>query len=238
MVEYVIDCLDRGAGGWVVTPNLDILRRWITEPQIATLCSQATLVVADGMALVWAARLQGTPLPERVAGSDLIHSLSEAAAMHGRTVYFMGGNPGTAETTARVLHERHPALRVVGSYCPPVGFEEDPQEVARIRNALTALQPDIVYVGLGMPKQERLIAELRQLLPRTWWLGVGVSFSFVSAQILRAPTWMQSMGLEWLHRMCQEPKRLAGRYLVHGLPFAARMFLHCGWRRLRQKLRQ
>ena len=232
-VELVLGELDAGRGGWVVTPNLDILRRWVAEPEIAALCSQASLVVADGMAIVWAARLQGTPLPERVAGSDLIHSLTARAAQRGRSVFFLGGNPGTADDAARILAERNPGLRVAGTLCPPFGYESDARALDELRERVVNANPDIVYVGLGLGKQDRLIARLRTDLPRAWWLGVGVSFSFVSGDVRRAPTWMRGAGLEWLHRLAQEPRRLAGRYLVHGLPFAARLFASCAVRRLR-----
>lgn len=233
VLDLVLDELDAGRGGWVVTPNLDILRRWVSDPEIAALCSQASLVVADGMAIVWAARLQGTPLPARVAGSDLIHSLSARAAERGRSVFFLGGNPGTADDAARILAERHPGLKVAGTSCPPHGYESDPRAVDALRDFVVSRQPDIVYVGLGLGKQDRLIARLRGDLPRAWWLGVGVSFSFVSGDVRRAPTWMRGAGLEWLHRLAQEPRRLASRYLVHGLPFAARLFASCATRRFR-----
>ena len=88
----------------------------------------------------------------------------------------------------------------------------------------TAANPDIIYVALGSPKQEWLIGQLRGYLPRAWWLGIGISFSFLSGHVKRAPMWMQRAGLEWLHRLCQEPRRLARRYLVQGLPFAALLF--------------
>jgi N-acetylglucosaminyldiphosphoundecaprenol N-acetyl-beta-D-mannosaminyltransferase len=232
-VELVLGELDARRGGWVVTPNLEILRRWVAEPEIAALCSQADLVVADGMAIVWAARLQGTPLPARVAGSDLIHSLTARAAERGRSVFFLGGNPGTAEDAARILASRNPGLRVAGTCCPPFGYESDPSSMRTLRELVVSSRPDIVYVGLGLPKQDRLIESLRGDLPGAWWLGVGVSFSFVSGDVRRAPAWMQRVGLEWVHRLAQEPRRLASRYLVHGLPFAARLFASCAARRLR-----
>ncbi|MFW6061966.1 MAG: WecB/TagA/CpsF family glycosyltransferase [Planctomycetota bacterium] len=234
MVNLIVDALADGRGGWVVTPNLDHLRRLRLDGQFRDVCRQASLLVADGVPLVWASRMQGTPLPERVAGSNLIFSLTEAAAVEGRSIFLLGGNPGTAEAAADEFRRRYPRIHVAGTYCPPVGFESDAEEMARIRTVLADARPDIVYVALGSPKQERLILQLRELLPQTWWLGVGVSFSFVCGDVRRAPRWMQRVGLEWLHRLCQEPRRLARRYLVHGIPFAAHLFasaLYCRVRR-------
>jgi N-acetylglucosaminyldiphosphoundecaprenol N-acetyl-beta-D-mannosaminyltransferase len=102
-----------------------------------------------------------------------------------------------------------------------------------LRNRLLASSPDVVFVALGSPKQERVIGELRSLLPAAWWLGIGISFSFVSGAVQRAPLWVQRLGLEWLHRLVQEPRRLARRYLVDGLPFAARLFANALVQRLR-----
>lgn len=220
-IDHILRCLDQGVGGTVVTPNLDILRRCTKDLTFATLVSESDLVVADGMPLIWASRLQGTPLPERVAGSDLITSLSLAAAEHGRSIFLLGGAPGSAEGAAEILRRKAPNLKIAGMYCPPVGFEEKPEEMSRLIDALTQGQPDIVWVALGSPKQEVLINRIRQLLPGAWWLGVGISFSFLTGDVQRAPRWIQRIGMEWAHRMFQEPKRLFKRYLVHGLPFAA-----------------
>ena len=222
------------SGGWVVTANLDHLRRMVRHRCYGELCSAATLVVADGMPLVWAARIQGTPLPERVAGSNLIWSLSAAAASRGKSVFLLGGAPGTARAAANVLTERYPALRVAGTHCPPVGFEHDSQQMAELTEALRQAEPDTVYVALGSPKQERLIAQLRQVLPGAWWMGVGISFSFLCGDVKRAPRWMQRLGLEWVHRLAQEPRRLARRYLVDDLPFAMRLLGGAAVRRLRR----
>lgn len=231
-VEHILSELDAGRGGMLVTPNLDHLYRCVNDLSFAALVGEADLVVADGMPLVWAARVQGTPLPARVAGSDLIWSLSEAAARRKRSVYLLGGAPGTAESAAKVLVDKYPELTVAGVYCPPMGFERDPAETARIAEQLRAARPDIVYVALGSPKQERLICSIRSALPQAWWLGVGISFSFVCGEVNRAPRWMQRVGLEWLHRLVQEPRRLFKRYILQGLPFVPRLLAHAAWRRV------
>jgi N-acetylglucosaminyldiphosphoundecaprenol N-acetyl-beta-D-mannosaminyltransferase len=218
-IRHILNELAAGSGGYVVTPNIDHLRRCRQDVSYSVLVSEANLVVADGMPVVWASRLQGTALPQRVAGSDLISSLSAGAARQGRSIFLLGGAQGTADAAADILRQRSPALKIAGTFCPPVGFEKDEAELKKIIAVLKEAQPDIVYVALGSPKQEMLIDRLRGELPQAWWLGVGVSFSFLCGDVKRAPVFMRRIGLEWLHRVMQEPSRLAGRYIV-GIPFA------------------
>lgn len=231
-IAAVLGALERGTGGWLLTANLDQLRQFTASDEVRDLVAGADLTVADGMPLVWASRLQGTPLPERVAGSDLVWSLTAAAASAGRSVYLLGDVP-VARALAEVnLRRVYPELRIVGSYSPPLGFEGDPVEVERIRRQLVTSKPDLVYVALGFPKQERLIAELRQASPDAWFVGVGISLSFAGGYVKRAPRWMMRFGLEWVWRLIQEPRRLARRYLVNGLPFGIRLLVHALRRRL------
>ncbi len=180
------------------------------------------------MPLIWASRLMGRPLPGRVAGSDLISSLSSEAAARGKSVFLLGGNAGTAEAAGRELCRRYPNLEVCGAACPPMGFERSDTEMNKIVEALCKSKPDIVFVALGSPKQERLVATLllrwRHVLPRIWWLGVGISFSFIAGEVERAPRWLQVIGLEWLHRLASEPRRLAQRYLLQNLPYVFKLF--------------
>lgn len=233
-VRFIVDTLAAGAGGWVITVNTDILRRLRRDRAFREMAAQATLRVPDGMPLLWAASLQKTPLPGRVAGSNLIDSLTEAVAEAGHSVFFLGGDEGTAEGTADVLRGRYPNLRVAGTYCPPRGFEDDPEAMERLRQALVAAQPGVVYVALGCPKQERVIGRLRGQLPAAWWVGVGISFSFMSGRVRRAPGWMQRAGLEWVFRLMQEPGRLVRRYLIDDLPYGFYLLgaaLRHRWRR-------
>jgi N-acetylglucosaminyldiphosphoundecaprenol N-acetyl-beta-D-mannosaminyltransferase len=184
------------------------------------------------MPLLWASRLQGTPLPERVAGSELIYTLTAAAAEAGRSVFLLGGNPGAAERAGEELRRRNPTLKLAGTRCPPFGFEKDSASVDEITGALEAARPDVVFVCLGFPKQERLIERIRARLPTAWFLGVGISLSFVCGDIRRAPRWMQRIGLEWVHRLAQEPTRLFRRYVLHDIPFAFRLIVSAAGKRL------
>jgi N-acetylglucosaminyldiphosphoundecaprenol N-acetyl-beta-D-mannosaminyltransferase len=218
-ISYVLDGIAEGRGGWICTANLDQLRQWRQSTEVRELMSRADLVVADGMPLIWAGALQGSRLPERVAGSTLVHSLTEAAAEAGASVFLLGGNPGTADAAGRRLADHSPRLHLAGTFCPPFGFEQQPEWLERIEQILDQAAPDIVYVGLGFPKQERLIVELQKRFPKAWFVSCGVSFSFVAGEITRAPRALQRLGLEWLHRLAKEPQRLSRRYLVYGIPF-------------------
>jgi N-acetylglucosaminyldiphosphoundecaprenol N-acetyl-beta-D-mannosaminyltransferase len=210
-------------GGWIVTPNLDILRQFTSCPESRELILEATHRMADGQPIVWASRLVGRPVPERVPGSDLVVSLPEAAAQAGLSVFLLGGNPGAAAAAAAQLEAECPGLEPVGSYCPPFGFEDDPAELRRIKETVLGARPGLVLIGLGFPKQERLIRLLRTEMPETWFVGVGISLSFLAGEQPRAPAAFQRLGIEWVHRLVHEPRRLFRRYLVDGLPFGLRL---------------
>jgi N-acetylglucosaminyldiphosphoundecaprenol N-acetyl-beta-D-mannosaminyltransferase len=203
----------------VITPNVDHVVRAEQDADYAELVRQADLVLADGQPLVWAARLLGTPLKARVTGSDLFPLVCALAARTGRRVFFLGGDPGVAEEARALLEAAMPGLRVVGTHCPPVGFEQDPVETRLAVERVRAAAPQIVFVGLGSPKQERWIARHRYEYGPAVSIGVGISFSFVAGRVARAPRWMQRVGLEWLHRLSREPRRLWRRYLVRDPAF-------------------
>ena len=233
VVARILGDLEDGRGGWVVTPNIDICRQLSHDPAARALVSGASLVVADGMPLVWASRLRGDPLPERVAGASLIFALSAAASGHGRAIYLLGWEPGVPERAAVELERRFPGLLVAGTDAPPVGFDRQPDELAAVRRRLEQARPDIVYVGLGFPKQERVIAALAPGLPAAWFIGCGAAIPFAAGVLTRAPHWIQRLGLEWTHRLISEPRRLFRRYLVDDLPFAVRLIITSARGRLR-----
>jgi N-acetylglucosaminyldiphosphoundecaprenol N-acetyl-beta-D-mannosaminyltransferase len=220
VVQHVRACLAGGRGGWIVTPNVDILRIAAHDPLASALVSRADLAVPDGAPLLWAARVGRAPLPERVTGANLLQSLAEAAAVDGRSVYVLGGAAGVPDQAAAALQERYPGLRVAGTLSPAFGFDRTAEGVEEVRAAVVAAAPDIVFVGLGFPRQERLIEVLRRDLPAAWLLGCGAAIPFAAGTLGRAPGWMQRHGLEWVHRLVHEPRRLGRRYLAQDLPFA------------------
>lgn len=230
LLNRIFGDLAVGRGGWLITANLDFLRRFCHEPTMRDLYQGADLCVADGMPLVWAAALKGEPLPERIAGSSLLAELIERAAKSNRGVFLLGGNPGAAEGAATVFKARFPDLRIETS-APWVGAPPSAEELETIAGELERAAPELLLVGLGSPKQEMLIRALRERFPSMWMIGVGVSFSFTAGQQERAPMWMRRAGLEWTHRLAQEPQRLAKRYLVHDLPFAFELFGRVLWER-------
>jgi N-acetylglucosaminyldiphosphoundecaprenol N-acetyl-beta-D-mannosaminyltransferase len=223
-VQSIVDAARAGRGHWTITANLDHLRRYHRDPVQKGLIDEADLVVADGMPLIWASRLAGEPLPERVSGSNMVWSICEAAGERGLSVFLLGGDPCIAERAADIFRTRYPDLQIAGTACPPVGFENNEQELDRIQHQVTEAAPQIVFVALGFPKQDLLIRILRSSLPEASFLGVGISLSYATGDVSRAPSWICHLGLEWAYRLSQEPtRRLVRRYLIDGLPFSLRL---------------
>ncbi len=234
-VARVIDAIEAGRGGQIVTPNVDIVAAARRSRELRAIIAASDLVVADGAPLVWASRVAGTPLPARVAGSDLVWSLSEAAATRGLRIALLGGTPdGAARPTERaadLLEARYPGLKVVGAWCPPMGFDRDDSQWRALVERVVAADPDLVYVGLGFPKQEHVMVRLRAVAPGAWFLGCGASIDFIAGYRRRAPKWMQRTGTEWLFRMLSEPRRLVRRYLKDDVPEALRLLAEAYRRR-------
>ncbi|MFI7598585.1 WecB/TagA/CpsF family glycosyltransferase [Actinoplanes sp. NPDC049681] len=228
VVAVVREAISAGRGGRILTPNIDILRQSRVDDEVRTYLDDADLVVADGMPLVWASKLSGTPLPERVAGSSLIWSLSRGLGLDGRSIFVIGGSPAGdgkdgATRAADRLAAECPGLRIAGTLCPDYGFENDEQAYADLRAKVAGAEPDLVFVGLGFPKQEAVVTRLRAEMPQAWFVGCGAAVNFVAGDVERAPRWMQRTGLEWAHRLGTEPRRLAGRYLKHDAPYALKL---------------
>ena len=220
VIDTVRKAWAAGRGGSIIPVNVDVARTVNRQPGLAELLNAGSLVVADGMPLLWAARAGGQALPERVTGATLLFSLSEAAAADGRSVFLLGGAAGVPEKAAEALSTRYPGLRVAGADSPPFGFDQTDDGMRRTIAAVSAAAPDLVFVGLGFPRQERLIERLRRAWPSAWYLACGGGIPMAAGVTRRASPLVQRLGLEWAHRLAIEPRRLARRYLRDDLPFA------------------
>jgi N-acetylglucosaminyldiphosphoundecaprenol N-acetyl-beta-D-mannosaminyltransferase len=214
VVEKIVNhCLEKGLPEYVVTPNAMHILELQKDANFREIYRRAFLVVPDGVSLLWAAKFLQTPLNGRVNGTDLFEKLCAIASAKGLKVFLLGGRPGAAEKAQEVLQARHPNLAIVGTYCPEYGFEKNPTELELINSKIQAVAPDLLFVGLGAPKQEKWIANNYLCLQVPVSLGIGVSFELVADMVSRAPVWMQKAGLEWLFRLIVEPERLWRRYI-------------------------
>ncbi|MBW4564848.1 MAG: WecB/TagA/CpsF family glycosyltransferase [Mojavia pulchra JT2-VF2] len=215
VVERIVGhALSGKAPEYVVTPNAMHILTLQKDAHFREIYRQAFLVVPDGVSLLWSAKFLNTPLNGRVNGTDLFEKLCAIASQKGLKVFLLGGRPGAAEKAKETLEARHPELKIVGTYCPPYNFEFQKAELELINSKIKAANPDLLFVGLGAPKQEKWIAANYQELGVPISVGIGVSFELVANMVTRAPVWMQKMGLEWLFRLIVEPSRLWKRYII------------------------
>jgi N-acetylglucosaminyldiphosphoundecaprenol N-acetyl-beta-D-mannosaminyltransferase len=220
-------------GEFVVTPNLDHIVLLKEHAALRAAYAAASLVVADGWPLVAASRLfDEAPLPERVAGSDLVPAVFErASSERPLSVYLLGAAPGVAEQARERIEQRWPACHVVGTRSPPLGFEHDPVENDTILQHIEAVGPDVLVVGLGAPKQELWVHTHRGRLAAGVAICAGATIDFLAGHKPRAPRWMGQVGVEWLHRLATEPQRLAPRYARNGVQLPVLLLQE--WRRRR-----
>ncbi len=198
--------------------NVNLAR---TDAALRAAYHQSLLTTPDGMPLVWLGRWHGHKEITRVYGPDLMLAVCDAGRAAGLTHYFYGGAEGVAEELRAKLTARFPGLQVIGTFTPP--FRPlNTVEAAAVRADIAAKKPDVIWVGLSTPKQEKFMAEFAPTLDAGLLIGVGAAFDFLSGRVLQAPRWMQRSGLEWLHRLGTEPGRLWKRYLIHSPLFVLR----------------
>jgi len=234
-VSQIAAMVRSGQPHYLVTANVDFLIQSRLDIELQRILIEADLVLCDGTPLLWASRGLGNALPERVAGSDLVPSVMADAAERGHRVFLLGGGPEVGAQATEKLLARHPGLHVE-HYSPPFSalLEMDNAEILR---RVAEARPDILLVGFGCPKQEKWIAMHYRQLGVPVVVGVGATLDFLAQRVKRAPHWMRGIGAEWLFRLAQEPRRLAGRYfsdLIHFLPAIAHQWIE--GRALRRKL--
>ena len=198
----------------VVTPNVDHIVRLHNDEEFRNIYRDASLVLADGMPLMWAGKFLGAPIKEKVSGSDLLPRICEEAPRRGWKLFFIGGRPGAADKAKEIMEQKYPSIQIVGTLCPDFGFEKDLEQNKQIIKVIKKAKPDILFVGLGSPKQEKWINDNKDLYQAPVSAGIGVTFEFIAGMVKRAPVWMQKSGLEWFWRLIQEPSRLWKRYLI------------------------
>lgn len=222
-LEHIARLVADRTPNFIVTANLHYAMLSAQNATLRDNNERAALVLADGMPIVWASRWRTAPLPERVAGSDLVPMLCERAAEQGYRLFFLGGAPGVGEEAARRMRERFPAIQIVGVESPPfrdATAEEESALAERIRVAA----PDILLVAFGQPKGEYWVSRWTPALGVPVVMQVGATLDFIAGRIRRAPRWLQMIGFEWLYRFLLEPRRLGMRYVCNGC-FAIKMMV-------------
>lgn len=214
----VVELTRTGCTHLVVTVNVDQALHVHEDADLAAVFRSASLCFADGAPVVALNRMLGRPVPERVTGADLLPAVCARAAESGLRVAILGGRPGVGDEAVRRLRRAHPGLEVTAVLAPPFGFEDDPEQDDAVVRALVGSRPDIVFVCMGSPKQERWVAGRVDVLPPAVYLGVGAAVDFAAGAVRRAPLRLQRAGLEWAWRLVQD-RRLAHRYLVRGPRF-------------------
>ena len=222
--EAVAALIDAGQPSYFITANAHYAMVSHGDPALRAINEDAAFLLADGAPLVWASRWRRAPLPERVAGSDLIYDLCAQAAARGDRVFFLGGPSGVAQAAADRLKERYPGLIVAGVACPPFRALSDSEQAALIGQIRDA-RPALLFVAFGQPKGERWIRQHLDVLGVPVCVQVGASFEFVAGCVRRAPRWVQRIGMEWAWRIGTDPRRLGPRY-ARNAAFLLRMVLN------------
>lgn len=216
-IEHLLQVAKKAAGGYVVTPNVDHIVQAQRDQHLSRIYQESVLSLPDGAPIAWIARWLTGKNIDKVSGADLIAPLCRGASERGQSIYLLGGAPGIAQKAAVHLGEMFPALTIVGTDSPPLGFDENPDLLSETLERIRVTRPDFVFVALGCPKQEYFMHKHYRTLAPAVLLGIGASLDFLAGKVRRAPAWMSQAGLEWSYRLMQEPRRLANRYLWRDL---------------------
>jgi len=213
-IEEMERLIAQNKSSMVFTPNVQRVVEAQKNKHIKNIYDHADLLLPDGMPLVWASKIFGNSLKERIAGSDLFPLFCKISSEKGFKLFFLGAGPGIAKKAKEVLTNKYPDLKIVGTYSPSRYFGNDLLEIEKIVGIIKEKKPDVLFVGLGFPKEEHFISNYKDKYEVPLSIGIGASFDFVAGNIKRAPKWLQNLGLEWFYRLIREPKRLWQRYLI------------------------
>lgn len=199
---------------YIIAINVDVVLKIEHDRYLKKITDNADMVLVDGQPLVWISNWHKHPVKAKISGSDLVPKMCEVAAKKGYTMYIIGGKDGIAEKAKENLERELPGIKILGTYAPPFGFENDQKELDKINTMITEAHPDILIACFGCPKQEKWIYENYQKYDATVSICAGATVDFLAGNIDRAPKWMSNHGLEWFYRFTKEPKRLFKRYFV------------------------
>lgn len=210
-IEKMIACEKKS---YVVAINVDVVMKIEHDSYLKKITDNADMVLVDGKPLIWVSKIYKNPVKAKISGSDLVPLLCAEAAHKGYSLFIIGGKEGIAKKAKIRLEEQYPTINVVGTYAPPFGFEDDPNELDKINNMISEKKPDLLIACFGCPKQEKWIYENYQKYDAKVSICAGATVDFLAGSVNRAPKWMSEHGLEWFYRFLQEPKRMFKRYFI------------------------
>ena len=224
ILTHVFKCIKCKKPVQIVGVNVDQIVRVNKSSISARIFQEAELVFIDGKPIKWMCTLLGKPAKERITGPDLMELICKEGAPNNLRIFLLGAAEGVAKRCGEVLEKKYPGIIIAGSYSPPFGFEKDKEELNRINKMLKESQSDILFVGMGSPKQDIFIYENKNIYNIPVSFSMGAAIDFIAGNVKRAPRWMVNCGLEWVHRISQNPKRLWRRYLVDDMAIMPMFF--------------
>lgn len=227
-IEHIEACIKERKIGHVITPNVDQIVKIEKDPYFKEICDNAELLLVDGHPLMWIAKWYGRPIKEKICGSDLVPHLCDIASKKGYRVFLLGAAEGVAAKAARNLEKLYPGIIIAGVYSPPFGFEKDKSELEKINTMLFESKADLLFVGMGVPKQDIFIYENMQKYKIPMSFSIGATIDFIAGEQKRAPKWMTDHGIEWIYRLLGNPKRMFKRYIIDDMKILG---LACKYRR-------
>ena len=216
-IKHIEYCIENKKIGHIITPNVDQIVRIESDEYFKEICDNAELLLVDGHPLMWIAKYYKRPFKEKICGSDLVLKLCRLAVKKNYSVFLLGAAEGVAQRAADNLQKSYPGIKIAGTYSPPFGFEKDESELIKIDDMLLESKADLLFVGMGVPKQDIFIYENMHKYKIPMSFSIGASIDFIAGEQKRAPKWINKVGFEWFYRFLQEPKRMFRRYFVNDM---------------------
>lgn len=199
---------------YIIAINVDVVMKIEEDEDLRNITNNANMVLVDGKPLMWIAKMKKNPIKEKISGSDLVPKLCEVSNEKGYKIFILGGKDGIAEQAKAKLEKQYKNINIVGTYAPPIGFENDEDELNIINKMINDANPDLLFACLGCPKQEKWIAKNIDKYNAIVSICAGATVDFLAGNVKRAPKWVSNCGLEWFYRFLQEPRRLFKRYFI------------------------